>query len=454
MALHKQYEYAHELRSSSSTRRKTIGMNESFIMEFAARLAESQQSVGVFILDFARFSLINDVVGNHVGYDLLQSAKARLEAVIGNCVLAYTQDYKILLAVPESDNSGGLVGLAEKILHVCRQPWTIQRQKYFFTASIGAGIFPNDSRDVARLIQYADIARLRAKKLGGDNCQFYTENLSAQALWSLEMEQELRSALDKHELFLHYQPRVDLRRGGIASVEALARWQNRAFGVVPPETFISLAEECGLIVPLGEWVIKETCRQLRLWNKQNAYVKASINLSAGQLYHKNFLPDLLAILQHYDIAPAQLEFEVTENVVLRDLDRAIYILKAIKATGSTIAMDDFGTGQSSLTNLGKLPIDVLKIDRSFIQEMEQSAQSASIAQAIISLGHILKQKVTAEGVETERQLALLRRFECDEIQGYFFSRPLPAKETHQLLINGNEPLLRLRDQLAMDSSCL
>lgn len=428
--------------------------NAFFEAQFEAQLSEADGAIGIFMLDFDRFSLVNDVLGAHVGQELLQSAKARLEAVIGDCVLAYTQDYKILIAVPEQPGQGAFVTLAEKVLHICRQPWTIRKQTCFFTASIGASFFPHDSRDVARLIQYADIARLRAKELGGDNYQFYTENLSAQALRELELEKKLRLAVDRRELFLHYQSRVDLRQGAIGSLEALARWKNKELGLVPPAAFIPVAERSGLILTIGEWVLKEVCRQLHTWRKQQKSVKVSVNLSAAQLYYKNFVPDTLAVLRQYDIATGQLEFEVTENAVLRDLDYAVYVLKEIRKSGAAIAMDDFGTGQSSLAHLGRLPVDVLKIDKSFIQAMNDSEENVSIVQTIVALGHLLRQKVTAEGVETEQQLALLRRFGCDEIQGYFFSRPVSPEAAYRLLVEGNAPLLRLRRQLALEPSCL
>jgi EAL domain-containing protein (putative c-di-GMP-specific phosphodiesterase class I) len=268
------------------------------------------------------------------------------------------------------------------------------------------------------------------------------------------MENKLRNALDNNECYLCYQPRINLVTGEIASFEALLRWNNKELGLVSPEQFIPMAETTGLIIPIGDWVLTTACKQMDEWNQLGLYIPISVNLSPSQFYSKDLLSSVIYKLTEFQIDASQLEFEITESTVMQDIALALHTVEELKSLGLRIAMDDFGTGQSSLTNLRRLPVDTLKIDKSFVQETGYSPESKSIVQAIITLGHVLNLTVTAEGVETNEQLAVLRHLGCDEVQGYFFSRPVPAKDAYEMLVSGNLQANQLRTQLALDSSAL
>jgi EAL domain-containing protein (putative c-di-GMP-specific phosphodiesterase class I) len=309
------------------------------------------------------------------------------------------------------------------------QPVTVEGHSFFLTCSIGVSMYPSDGDDPELLIKHADIAMYRAKQSGRNNFQFYTSDMNDRALERLRIESDLRNALDRSEFLLHYQPKVDVNSGRVTGMEALIRWRHPEFGMVPPGRFIGLAEETGLIVPIGAWVIRTACAQNKAWQDAGlAPLRISVNLSARQFAQKDLAQSIADVLQDTGLEARHLEIELTESLVMTDVEHAIDVLQQLKRLGVKLSIDDFGTGYSSLAYLKRFPIDVLKIDQSFVRDVTVDPNDAAITVSIISLGHNLKLKVIAEGVETRQQLAYLRLHGCDEVQGYLFSHPLPADE--------------------------
>ena len=326
--------------------------------------------------------------------------------------------------------------VAAKILSVISTPVMLSGQEYQVTASIGISTFPNDGQDGPTLLKNADSAMYRAKDLGKNNYQFYSAQMNLHSLERLEMEARLRRAFERNEFLLHYQPKVDIRSGHINGVEALLRWHHPEKGLVPPGQFIPLAEETGLIVPIGRWVLRTACAQVRAWQKLGLPpVAVAVNLSARQFSDDNLLHDIETALSLSGLDPRLLEVEITESMVMRDPEETIKVLSALTAMGLRVAIDDFGTGYSSLSTLKRFPIDNLKIDRSFIKDIPVDGDDVAITRAIIALAHSLRLSVVAEGVETAEQLDFLRQNGCDDIQGFYFSKPLPENEIIEYLRN-------------------
>jgi len=336
--------------------------------------------------------------------------------------------------VAESDDVGLL---AARILRQLAEPHLIDGREIRVTASLGISLYPADSDNGATLIRNADIAMYRAKQEGGGSFSFYAPEMNQRAIETMELESALRQALERNEFRLHYQPKVDLASGRISGCEALVRWQHPQRGMVSPDDFIPLAEETGLIVPLGSWVLREACRQARAWQDQGLpCLSVAVNLSARQ-FRKGDLPQLVReVLQETGLDPRWLELEMTESMVMDDPAKAVAIMAGLKGIGARLSLDDFGTGYSSFASLSRFPIDHLKIDKSFINDIVSDPDSATIATSIIAMAHRMRLKVIAEGVETEGQLGYLRKHGCDEFQGFLFSRPLPAEDFALLLRQG------------------
>lgn len=390
--------------------------------------------VVLMFLDLDRFKPINDSLGHAAGDRMLKDVAMRLASCVDveETVARMGGDEFTLLLRPAKDRDEALnraIHVAERILGCLAEPFVLSGREFFVTASIGIALSPQDGDDISQLMKNADTAMYHAKACGKDNFQFYQAQMNARALERLELESDLRHALDQAQFVLHYQPQFLADGQTLTGVEALLRWQHPARGLVPPGEFIPALEELGLVVEVGDWVLREACRQLLDWERAGVMVpKVAVNISARQFADGQLGERIAAILAASAIAPGRLELELTESILMQDVGEALRTLEALKRLGPMIAIDDFGTGYSSLNYLKQFPIDVLKIDRSFVDGLPEGEQDAQIARAIIAMAHSLSLSVIAEGVEAQAQLNFLRDHGCDEVQGFLLGRPLPASE--------------------------
>ena len=323
---------------------------------------------------------------------------------------------------------------AQRLIEELRAPYVLGRKACDVTLSIGISVFPTDGNDSRALLKAADVAMYRAKEAGGNNYLYYAPSMNVHTVERLELESDLIHALERGEFLLHYQPKVETMTGLITGTEALLRWQHPVRGLVPPMDFITLAEETGLIVPIGEWVLATACARNKAWQDQGlTNLTVAVNLSARQFADPLLLPKLTGIIHASGLDPSNLELEITESMVMSHGDCAVAVLEKLKSIGVQIAIDDFGTGYSSLAYLKRFPIDILKVDRSFIRDIPADPGGQKITRAIIAMAHSLRLKVVAEGVETADQLKFLRAQHCDAVQGYFLYRPLPEAEVAGVL---------------------
>lgn len=394
-------------------------------------------SVWVVLVDLDRFKFVNDTMGHQAGDALLKIVSDRLQASVRESdTVARLGGDEFVLVLPECGDgpSGYPSDVIDRIMEAINQPLKIQGSDFFLSCSVGIAVYPNDGDDATSLIAHADVAMYRAKELGRNTFQFYTPAMNDQALERLRIEGELRHAIELNELILHYQPQVDLQSGAIVGVEALVRWNHPILGMVQPGSFISLAEETGLIIPIGAWVLRTACEQAKAWHEMGfTDLRIAVNLSARQFTQSSLLESIKTTLQETGLTPQFLEIELTESSVMTDIERNILTLRDLKSLGIQLSVDDFGTGHSSLAYLKRFPIDTLKIDRSFVRDIAINRDDASIVSSIISLAHHLKLNVIAEGVETQSQMDILRAQQCDEMQGYFFCKPVPADQIEALL---------------------
>lgn len=391
--------------------------------------------VGIAFLDLDHFKNVNDSLGHGQGDLLLREVARRLTGVLRqDDTVARLGGDEFAIILQDIAHVQDIVGVAEKILAVLAEPFRLADSEVFMTTSIGIAVYPLDDADEESLLRHADAAMYRAKQQGRNNFQFYTADMNARMQEQLLLSGQLRRALERDEFLLHYQPQVDLSTGTVCGVEVLLRWRHPELGWVAPDKFIPVAEESGLIVPIGEWVLRTACRQLRDWRAAGLpALRVAVNLSAHQ-FRRQGLAELIAdLLNECGLESHCLELELTETAVMQDRDTALAVLHELKRLGVGLAMDDFGTGYSSLSYLKLFPLDCIKIDRSFVRDMTENPEAAAIVRAIIAMARSLRLRLVAEGVETEAQLAFLRHHQCDEMQGYLFSRPLPAEEVEQLL---------------------
>jgi diguanylate cyclase (GGDEF)-like protein/PAS domain S-box-containing protein len=403
--------------------------------------ARYKRSFGVMFIDLDRFKLINDTLGHEAGDTLLKEITARFkQAVRSSDVLARLGGDEFVVLVQEVSDREHAATVARKLLSAAIKPVMLLGQECRVTASIGIALFPSDGGDEQTLMKNADSAMYYAKEEGKNNFQFYSSEISTQTLERLTLESNLRRAMEREEFSLHYQAKVDTKSGAINGVEALLRWSNAELGSVSPGKFIPVAEETGLIVHIGRWVLKTACLQNVAWQRQGLPpISMAVNLSVRQFADEGLVDDIATILEETGMVPSLLELEITEGMIVHDVEHAIRLLTAIKQLGVRLAIDDFGTGYSSLGQLKNFPIDTLKVDRSFIRDLATDSEDKAITSAIIAMGKTLSLTVVAEGVETMEQQAFLRDQACDEMQGYYFSKPVAAEEFATLLRNGRSP---------------
>jgi diguanylate cyclase (GGDEF)-like protein len=389
----------------------------------------------VLFIDLDRFKVINDSLGHDAGDMLLVVVANRLRGALRSSdVVARLGGDEFVVILEECAETDDVENIATKLLSVLSQPMELSGHECHTTASIGIAMYPQNGADVLTLTKNADMAMYLAKEDGKNSFRFFSKEAKAQSIEHLALETALRRALERDQLSLHYQPKVDMASGQVTGVEALLRWEHPEFGTVSPLQFIPLAEETGLIVPIGRWVLREACAQNMAWQRHGLRpISMAVNLSPRQFADEHLLEDVDEALAGSGMSPVLLQLEVTESMVMRNVSRAVRVLDAIRSRGIRLAIDDFGTGYSSMSLMKQLPIDTIKIDRSFVRDLPDDSEDRAIAQAIIGMGNALGMTVIAEGVETAEQEAFLRTHGCDEIQGFLFSKPLPSRQLADLL---------------------
>ncbi|MBI1907251.1 MAG: EAL domain-containing protein [Rhodocyclales bacterium] len=400
-----------------------------------AQARRGGQSLATLVLDLDRFKFINDSFGHPFGDALLKDVAARLQTAIraGDTVARLGGD-EFVIMLPGLASAADADVVVHKVLRKFADPFVVAGHELHVTTSMGVSIYPDDGTDIETLLKSADAALYRAKDGGGNGAQLYTVAMGVEVEQRAEVENALHGALERHEFELHYQPKVDLRSGRVRGVEALIRWRHPEAGLIAPDRFIPLAEDTGLILPIGEWVLRTACAQLKAWHAGgHPELSMAVNVSARQ-FRQQDIPDLVAaVLADTGLTARHLELELTESLLVQDREAVSLALRRLKQIGVMLSLDDFGTGYSNLSYLRDFPIDVVKIDRSFVQDVTSSVTGASLAKSIIAMARSLDLTTVAEGVETEGQLRFLNTHRCDAIQGYYFSRPLPSDDLAALL---------------------
>ncbi|MGA2550633.1 MAG: EAL domain-containing protein, partial [Burkholderiaceae bacterium] len=395
-------------------------------------------TLAVMFLDLDRFKVINDGFGHPFGDALLSAVGARLARITreGDTVGRYSGDEFLILLVNLNKLSDVYV-VAQKVLDAFQEPFQMEGREVYVTLSVGISVYPQNGTSPAALISNADVAMYRAKDAGRDTYQFFTSEMSDGLRQRIELETQFRMALSRNQLHLAYQPKVDLVTGKVIGAEALMRWRHPDLGNVPPSRFIPLAEETGLIVPIGDWALRTACAQAKTWQSMGLQIQSvSVNVSARQFLQKDVVAWVLQVLEQTGLDATMLELELTESLIAQDTEKVIATVDQLKRAGVRLSIDDFGTGYSSMSYVKRFRVDTLKIDQSFIRGLLSNPEDAAIALAVISLAHSLGQKAIAEGVESAEQCAVLRRLGCDEIQGYVFSPAVSSDEFAQMLISG------------------
>ncbi|MEH2475116.1 diguanylate cyclase (GGDEF)-like protein [Nitrobacteraceae bacterium AZCC 2161] len=406
------------------------------LLNFSIKTARRyRRHFAILLIDLDRFKIINDSLGHAAGDTLLVEMASRLRSgVRASDVVARLGGDEFVILLNEITESHQVMIVARHLLSVLGKPLELSGHECRVTASIGIAMFPEDGADEQTLTKNADIAMYLAKEEGKNDARFFSNEIKAQSIERLTMEANLRHALDRDELCLHYQPKLDVSTGRIAGVEALLRWAHPELGMLPPMRFIPLAEETGLIVPIGRWVLNTACAQNMAWKREGLPpLSMAINVSPRQFSDEHLLRDVDDALAASGMDPGLLQIEITESMVMLNVERAIQLLDAIQSRGVRLAIDDFGTGYSSMSMMKRFPIDTIKIDRSFVRDLPQNSEDKAIAQAIIGMGKALGLTIVAEGVETSEQEEFLREHACDEIQGFLFSKPVPAENIPALL---------------------
>ncbi len=389
----------------------------------------------MLFLDLDNFKRVNDSLGHAAGDALLQQVAQRLKGCLrANDTVARHGGDEFTIVASDLDDSENVLVVLHKLHTAFERPVIVGAQEIYITFSIGIALYPHDGDHIDDLLHHADVAMYQAKSSGPNQYRFYASDMNARGHELLALEADLRRALEHKEFLLYYQPQVDLRSNRITGIEALIRWQHPVRGLLPPADFVPLLENSGMIIPVGEWVLRQACKEYRIRREAGfESVRVSINVSAAQFNDAHLLDKVRRALQDEQIPQHALELEITENILMQDPVNAVTVLRAIHALGVRIAIDDFGTGYSSLAYLKRFPLDVLKIDQTFVNDLVNDPGDAAIVEASISLAHKLGLEVIAEGVETAEQLEFMRTHDCDLVQGYYLSRPLPKAESIKLL---------------------
>lgn len=396
------------------------------------------QLIAVFLLSIDRFKNVSETLGSASADELIVEVAERLTKTMREGdTLAYWGKDEFAFLFSQLVSSEDAIHISKRLQATLMSGFKLGAEEIYLTTSIGIVLYPLNGHDQATLMKNAAAALSQAQQQGGNNYQFYTAEMNAQARRRFSLESCLRRALDREEFLIHFQPKVDINNWQVTGAEALIRWNHPEEGLISPADFIPLAEESGLIAPIGEWVLRNSCLQLKEWIPYFPDFAISLNISARQFQDPNFFSTVMSTLDKTDVQPRNIELELTESSIMTNLDTGISTLGSLQSAGVGISIDDFGTGFSSLSHLKWLPIDVLKIDRSFVQEASTDPDDAALVMAIINLAHSLRLKVVAEGVESEEQLRFLHLLRCDEIQGFLFSKPLPAVEFKKLLCEGH-----------------
>jgi diguanylate cyclase (GGDEF)-like protein/PAS domain S-box-containing protein len=408
------------------------------ISQAIALAPRHKKHVGLLFLDLDGFKHINDSLGHPIGDKLLQSVARRLvECVRASDTVSRQGGDEFVVLLSEIEQSEDAAVMARRMLKAVAEPHSVDQHDFHVTTSIGVSVYPEDGSDAETLTKNADTAMYQAKEHGRQSYQFFKPAMNVRAVERQSIEESLRRSLERREFALLYQPKINLMTGAITGAEALIRWTHPTRGLVLPAQFIPVAEDCGLILPIGGWALREACAQARAWMDAGLPVRAmAVNVSAMEFRNENFLENLFAILAKTELEARFLELEITESVLMKHATSAAAILQTVRERGIRVTVDDFGTGYSSLSYLRKFPVDSLKIDQSFIRQIGSDGDDSTIVKAVIGMAHGLKLRVVAEGVETLEEVTFLRACRCEEAQGYYFSRPVPPRQFATLLRNG------------------